>query len=224
MKTLFYPALIFVAVLGVILVGSNILWNTISDQNNVLSKNQETEKMLKTKLSLLQTVGSQVTVDSQAVVAALPATSPVLYVMHNVRSIAQVYGLKLNNFTSGEVSNPTKSTLLSGEIIFEVEGEYSNLVFFMTKIKASAPLVRFDGIKVLNQNSQGPGDYKLSGDMFTYWSALPTTIPSVNQPSNGLTSDEQELLAKMAALAPPTLASGSSVTTTAGGRSDPFSL
>jgi hypothetical protein len=228
MKDIIYPFLALLIIIGLILVSVKLFTDNISGLNSELNTNSEQEKVLNVKLTSLREsrADNTVTPDSQAVVEALPPTNPLLGIMSNVRSQAQLFGLSLGGFSSGAIGGVASEGVSSGEITIDVEGGYQQILVLIENMKGSNPLIRFEGIKILSQGLLGVDNYKFTGDVFSYWAPLPTTLPAVSESFEGLTSEEEDVLAKVDALRSPTVNTLTSlpVATGSAGRADPFSL
>ncbi len=228
MKSFIYPVLALLAVLSLVFVGTKVLFDNISGLNASLGENRKTENSLQNKLTSLQAISPKVTADSQAAIAALPESNPALFVVSQIRSQSRSLGLTLNSFSFGGIAGSTilNKGLSSGEITFEIGGSYKNIAALIDSMKNSAPLVRFDSIKILNQSALGGGVYKFTGDVFSYWAKLPTNLPALSQPFEELSSDEQKILSQISSLnvlTSATVASSPSAGV-ASNRPDPFSL
>ncbi len=228
-RSFMYPIIFLVLILFLFVISSKIFFDNLSSVNAELQKNREMEATLQTKFSSLQRISPAVSASSQVVIAVLPATSPLLNVVSNIRSQALTLGLNLDNFSSGAVvgSDPNQ-TLSSGEIIFDADGGYQNISSLIKILRNSAPITRFDAIKILNQASTGGDSYRFSAHLSVYWASLPKTIPSAQDPFSGLSADEEKVLSDLSTLNIPTLGgaptSSGSATPAGPSRANPFAL
>lgn len=231
MKDIAYPFLALVVIIGLILVSIKLFTDNISSLNSKLGDNTKQENLLQVKLSSLRSAGltDTVSADSQAAIQALPASNPLLSIMANVQSEVQLLGLSLDSFSSTSVVTTADSGgVFSGDVTVDAEGGYKQTLALIENLKSYTPLIRFEGIKILNQGLLGVGSYKFTGDIFAYWAPLPTTLPAVSQSFEGLTDTEQAVLTKISALKAPSLSvlpQNATVATSSAtaGRPDPFS-
>lgn len=225
-KKIFYSAATFLLVVSFAVFGAKILVDNISFLSDQLQQNKQTEATLQTKLSSLGRVLPQATNDSVAAINALPAGSPVISVMSNIRTQATSFGLTLNNFSSSTVPDTLNKGTLSGEVVFDIDGNYKNIISLIDRIRGTSPVTTFDSIKILSQGSLGGDDYRFTGHLLVYWAGLPTTIPPVSQSFEGLTADEKKILSQISSLnvPPVSVVTGAGNPTTNSNRSDPFSL
>jgi hypothetical protein len=229
-KRFIYPIVFLFVIIFLSFLSAKIVADNISNLNAELQKNRDMEVSLQTKFSSLQRISPAVSSSSQVVIAVLPASSPLLNVVSNIRTQALTLGLSLDNFSSGAVVGVNQNqTLSSGEIIFDADGGYENISSLIAIIRNSAPITRFDAIKILNQASTGGDSYRFSAHLSVYWASLPKTIPSAQDPFTGLSADEEKILSDLSSLNIPTLSgdtSSSSASATPSGpsRANPFSL
>ncbi len=223
LKVLGIPIAILLSVLLLGVISTKLLIDNIFRLNDENSSAQTTETILQSKLNSLQTVNAQVANQSQLSVFALPDAPSVLLAISQIKNQSTFLGLSLNSLLS---SDTTQTTGLSRtEIDFELDGSYANIVEFVNKITNSAPITRFDRIKIIGQG--GGTLYRISANLMSYWAPLPTALPAVDQPLTTLSAEEEKILSQISALQQPSFTqASSSLPTNPGttGRLDPFSL
>lgn len=213
--------------LGVILLGgilTKILVDNVNGLNQDISQGSSAENVLQAKLNSLE--GTDPNLSSQESILslnALPTSSSVLVAFSQIKKLTLTNGLSINNLrSSGDTLNPAK-TIGSTQIDFEVDGTYPSLASFITQLASSAPVLRFDTIKITSQNSGEAKVYRLAASLFSYWAPLPTKLPAIDEPITKLTDDEQKILNRISVLTQPIFSvGGTAVEATSSGRPDPF--
>lgn len=224
-KILSTPLLILGGVVVMFIICAKVILDNISSLNTKASQNQQSESQFQTKLNTLQTISTQVSSDSLAVISALPATNPVLTVVSEIKIQAALLGLTLNDIRSSNATIVPGTQVSTAEIDFNIDGSYVGIASFIEKITNSVPVNRFDTIKINSQSSSGSTLYRLSASLFPFWSPLPTQLPSIDAPVIELTSDEKATLGKITSLQQASI-NGSSLSGTPVNptRTNPFSL
>lgn len=222
------PLLIMLGVLLLFAIGGKVVYDNITSLTQKGDDNSKVEATLQTKLNSLQVAAPSASNDSQLVLAALPASSSVFSEIYQLKQTAISFGLLLNSIESAQAPLLAANPVVSTEVDFEADGTYQNIASFIQKIRTSAPISRFDNIRIANQNSVGNNIFRLTATLFTYWSPLPTKLPSIDDPITELTADEKATVAGALTLSQPNVipvATGNSQTgsTSSGARADPFS-
>ena len=199
-EILIVPVGIFLIVVMLMFVMVKVILDNIGSLNQKLSDNQKTELMLKQKLSSLQTVDAQVSNSTEISAIAMPGTNSVLNATSQIENQAALSNMTINNLTSDNIIKNPAALLNSTEIDFEADGDITSIAGFIAKIKSSTPLMRFDSMKINNQNQGTTNAYRLTAVLYSYWSPLPTTIPAITTAVENLTSDEQNILNQISTL------------------------
>lgn len=166
------------------------------------------------KLSTLQNLGSNLSANSEASSVALPDKNPALIVLSQIKNLAVQNVVSVSNIkTSSSVSPNTN--LSSADLSFDVVGPFPAIFSFLSGIHKIAPITIVDRVRMNETGQTATAAVTVS----SFWSALPTQIPAVDQPVNTLTSDEQTILTSVSTLVPPQF---SELSPAQGGRANPF--
>ena len=223
LKLLGMPLAILTGILLLALISTQIIINNLSTLNSQINDNQKKVDMLQQKLSLLQTVGNEPSNSNQPVVVttALPAKNSALAALNEIQTSASSSTLVITNLTSSNITLKANSALATTEIDFEADGQYGSIASFIEKLKNSAPITRFNSIKI-SGGGTGSNFYRLSASIFSYWAPLPTTLPAISESITGLTPDEQKIYNQVSALDSGGVFIQSSSLPVNSGRSNPF--
>ncbi len=177
---------------------------------------EKDQNVLKQKLTLLQSINDTLATGSSAAVAALPANNPSLVVVSQLKNLSISNGVSISGIKAGaETLDPSGLSKVS--INFIVAGNRPSVISFLTSIETIAPITLIDKIKM----NEGSGQTIANVSVKSFWSALPKTLPDLNQPITDLTAAEKKTLIEVSGLVQPVF---EEVTPTeGGGKSDPFS-
>lgn len=187
----------------------------VTDLRTQLNSLQKDQTVLSQKLNILQSLSQTLSQGSGFAMSAFPEDNPALTVISQLKRIAPTGGVSLTNIKAGaEVKD--KSGLSRVDVSFEATGPRSSVLAFIKDIQTLAPITLVDKVKITELGGIAKADVSVK----SFWSALPTSIPSVAQPITDLTSQEKSVLGTVSSLLQPSLTNVSPVS---GGKSDPFS-
>lgn len=216
------PLFVFFGLIFLSIIAGKIVINNVSSLTQQISDNKGMENQLSAKLTSLKTLNSPQTGDQlKALELDLPEVNPVFEAMSKIQSVGINKDLVIGNFNSSNITSGKDNPVSTSEIDFTAEGTYAGLLAFISTLKDYFPITRFDSIKILNQNSNGISNYKLSAAVSTYWSALPSLLPSIETPVTELTSAEQTQVLKIRSLQAVNLVSTATASATMG-KTNPF--
>src|SRR5258708_7664018 len=225
LKLLSIPLGILLVIFALGFISGKIILDNISRLNGELSNNTTSENMLQTKLSSLQKINDVVSSESQAAIIALPGTNSVISTLSEIQTQAVLFGLTINNIRSSDLQLAGQTnTAVETDIDFNADGSFTNIASFIKAIKNSAPINRFDTLRISTQSLSGVNLYRLNATLATYWAPLPTTIPAITEPLVQLSGDDQKFLNQISVLVPAAFTAASSSASVNSPRADPFSL
>ncbi len=215
-----YPVLLLISVVIFMLVSLSIIGNNIMRLKDDNDQAVKTEALLRTKLASLQNISGKVVDQSQAVLKALPEKSSVISAISQIKAFASQAGITVSNISTGGVIG--KGTINSTQLSFEADGQFANMAAFLAQISNSAPIMRFDTIKITS-GLNSANIFHLAADLTSYSAPLPEKIPSIGEPITTLTAEEQKSLSQISSLSQPNLGfSLEEISSTPPGRLDPF--
>ncbi|CAN5324904.1 hypothetical protein BH10PAT1_BH10PAT1_4260 [soil metagenome] len=224
MKKLAIPVTILVGVIILMLISGKIAIENIFRLHNEISNSQTIENMLQQKLNSLTSVSPTISEQSSVLLQAVPSSNSSLDAISLIQNQTLLSGLLLNNLNSQSSIVEPSTAINSTEIDFSASGSYSNILQFITKIRTSLPITRFDSLKIKGSNISNTDTYNLTATIFSYWATLPNTLPSIDQPIVALTPDEQKLVSQITSFSENTvnISNGTSPESLTKGRTNPF--
>jgi hypothetical protein len=177
---------------------------------------QTQKNVLTQKLDILQNVNSTLGTAPDLATSALPAGNPSLLTISQLKTLAITNGIILTGIKAGtEIADP--SGLSRNDVSFEATGTREQVLAFLKGINTFAPINVVDTIKMNEQS----GLTKATTTVKSFWSPLPTKLPSVTQAISDLTPDERVILSSVTSLTQPTFLALPPANTA--GKTDPFS-
>lgn len=215
-KITLMSSLPLLAAIILFIIAGNIGFSQISNIRDQIDQATKDQNVLQQKVTLLNSVAANAGTQSNAASLALPDSNTTLAALSQLKNLATSNTTVISNIrASGEAKD--SSGLSRVDISFDLEGTLDQVTNFMKSVKTVAPVMNVGSVKI-----SGSGDTtKASLLTSTYWSALPTTLPSTNQVEQSLTPDEENTLATLQSLTPPTIIGITPQAT--GGRPNPFS-
>lgn len=223
-KLLSVPLLILVAIIVLMLFSVKIIVGKISSLNSDLAKANENHNSLQQKLNSLQQIAPSISDDSANLLAAIPGQNSVIDAIMTLKYEASTLNLAITSLTSNSTNPIPGNQINTTEIDFQISGTYPNLFSLMEKLKNSAPIVHFSSIKI-KSDSPDTDIYTLKASIQSYWASLPTSIPSITEPIQDFTPEEQKIMSSTAKLERPVVnigESSSTSTSSASGKTNPF--
>lgn len=174
------------------------LYSRISLERLKLERVRKDGQVLQQKQVFLQEVREQVLSLSDSTLLALPDTNSALLEISQLKSIADKNAVTLENLGVGG-EDTTKGEISTVILSFDALGKFDNVLSFLVEIQNYAPLARLENVKM----AQAGDSTLVRAGLKVFWSALPTTIPAINEPIVQLASNEQEVLNILLELSPP---------------------
>jgi Tfp pilus assembly protein PilO len=189
----------------------------VGEQSIKIKKLQKENTVLTQKVKLLSSVATNVQDGANLVTITLPESNSSLAVVSQIKLTALENELVIGNLKSGaEVKD--SSGLSRADISFEIDGAKTKIIDYLNSLTKVAPIIVVDKVK-LSETENGA---RASVTVKAFWTALPKTLPSINQSINDLTEKEIQVLDDIGTLRQPQFV-GSSVETSGEGKVDPFS-
>lgn len=190
----------FLVVIALFVVVLNNGYSQIRTQLASLKTTRNTENTLKTKFDKLREVSPGVINNSDSVIIALPDKNPGILMVSQMRLFSINNALTLTKVElkdSSKINDQLAKMQLSGE--FEMP-DLRSAVNFLHSLINSAPVSTLEELSVKSdQTGIRQGEIKIS----VYWADLPTQLPSLTEPFEELTEEEQNLLTKVAGFTQP---------------------
>ncbi len=196
-KALVYPSVFLIAIAVLLFAVIKIGISQITNEQSELSTLSKNANILSSKESALREVQSSTVSQVDSVLGAVPSQNPILLIISQIKNLGIEKGVTISKLQAGGVSG-VQTTLLSGDISFDVEGNVSPILDFVKTIASASPLMTVEKISL----SETSGSALASIVLKSYWAPLPIKIPSTTDPLSGLTPDEQKTLVKVQDLVP----------------------
>lgn len=172
------------------------------------------KNILADKLNTLRSLAPNLATSSEISSIALPEKNPALVTLSQIKNLATQNVVALSNIRTSSSAGGTAS-LLSTSLSFEVTGPSQGIISFLNGVHNIAPITIVNKIKL---NETG-GTTQAEVTVSSFWAALPTQIPAVDQAVNTLTPDEQTVLNNLSSLTQPQF---SNLSPSQAGKADPF--
>jgi hypothetical protein len=200
-----------VVILLFLLVGKFSI-GQVANLKSEINKVKKTESVLNKKLSTLLAVSQTTTLGANAALSALPKSIPSLQVVSQLKTLASVNQVVLNNIKASIVGSTDPSDLSYLNTAFDLSGSEEQILQFIKSIDTIAPITLIDKMSL----AENGGLYTANISARTYYAPLPTKIPTITQSVDDLTSTEKVLLTQISNLSQsevvePVYASGSAV-------------
>lgn len=213
---------ILIAVLPLVVVSILIIvvgkfgLSKISEVRSALTKAQGDRTLLTQKSNTLRTVLSSARDVADVALITLPETNPALAVVSQIKLVASENSVLISGVKSGsEVAD--KTGLSRSDISFNISGPRVSVLAFIKAIQNIAPIIVVDKIKI----SENGGLVDSSISVKSFWSPLPTKLPSLTTQITDLTPAEKQLITDMGSLRKPVFVIVPP--STGAGKTDPFS-
>ncbi|QQG41384.1 MAG: hypothetical protein HYV90_04470 [Candidatus Woesebacteria bacterium] len=215
-KQILVAVLPLLAVSILIVVVGKFGLSKISEVRTALTKAQADKVLLTQKFNILRTVLVSVGDAADVSLMALPQTNPALAVASQIKLVASENSVLISGVKSGsEVAD--KTGLSRSDISFNISGSRTGVLAFIKGIQNIAPLIVVDKIKISENN--GVVDSSIS--IKSFWSPLPTKLPSITTQVADLSAAEKQLITDMGSLRKPVFVVVPP--STGAGKTDPFS-
>lgn len=189
--------------------------NQISSQMKTLNELSGSEKKLEEKANLLKNMGPIVVDQADQTVIAIPEKNPAVVMLFQLSNLANEKELIV---TEKEVAVPSRSKdgIESSIVTLKAVGQIEQILPYLLEIKTLAPLSNIIEVNMKEDKTFLEIETKVA----VYYSDFPTTIPSVAQPVNKLSKNEEQIYERISDLRLPNLSELSPNDPTI--REDPF--
>jgi len=165
-----------------------------------LTEQEKRIEVLKTKLDLLKEVQDKVLEESNSAVVAIPKSDIALLKMYQISLLAKKYGVTVTEKTASSLEPAEGDKAVLGVFRFTVTGDFGNTLSFLENLEKVAPISVLNDISIDKQEEL----VSMKANISSFWSPLPKQIPSLTEPINRLSNQEQEILTKISTLENPT--------------------
>jgi Tfp pilus assembly protein PilO len=197
----FIPPLIFLGALIIVsILIARLGFVRLTKQRETLTEAKKNESVLTQKEGILRSVATEIPIYAKTVALVLPEKNPAITMITQLKNLAVLNAVTLGNFKVGAAAgNETLSTL---DITFGIDGEITQVVGYINSIRSLAPVSTLEKSKI----NQSTGVVRADVTIRLYFSAFPKKLPALAEPQRELSSDERDLLTKLAGLTlPPTI-------------------
>lgn len=234
--------ILIVSVLGIVLGVVPIVQKTIVMNTQFNSLSAEVV-VLKNKVSLLESIDEgSMRNNVQTLLSAVPSDKSIPTLLWTLDGLSAKTGVAAGNFSLAKLGSlATESAkrvtadeqAVGGNIVpfsMDISGSLDQIRGFLASSVSVRRLIRIRTftVRFAKRSTEATGSANMISanlEMDTYYSPLPTTIGSVNQPLTALTSTDDDLIAKVAQMQ---LMQSTSLTlpspSTGAVKPDPFSL
>jgi hypothetical protein len=214
-KFMIIPLAIFVLIMSLLAGSVYFELGQINLIKAKLTEGKKNQKLLATKVSILQNVTNVIPIDLTSINFALPEKGIAIYGMSQVKSQASTLGLIITNLRTGSVIQE-KNGVSKATISFDVEGNEQTIYDYLGLFSKLLPLMKVDKVSI----SKLDGIVKASTTISVFSGELPQRIPSITSPVTDLTNDELLTLKEISTFSPPQFVIPAPFSDTA--KEDPF--
>lgn len=174
-------------------------YSRITKQLSEYRSAQGSEKVLSDKLEILRQVEAEISTGAESTVIALPNKNPGIFSISQLRLLSSENGFVIENL---ELANELRDQDVDKmDLKMDLVGQdLPSVVNFLTNIQALAPIMT---ISEVNIEVEKEGGWLTKMQVSIYWSSLPTTLPKIDERTQGLTQQEVQILTKVSNLKPP---------------------
>ena len=186
------PVAIFVVIFCLLLFTTIFGVKQINDIRSKISDAKKVESGLNNKISTLRTVDTKISENITFVDVALPNRASALYAMNQVKVKAFKFNVLVSNLRSGNAvseDNLIESNLIS----FDLDGKIFDIYSFLESFTTTLPIANITKAKI----SLVGDSSKTAVSLSVYSTELPKQIPSVTSSVDGLTTEEEKILAEI---------------------------
>jgi hypothetical protein len=164
-----------------------------------ISKVQEEENVLTSKLTVLKSLSESAVKNVSLVTMAFPGSNPSITTVSQLKNIALKNGVIVTGIKSTG-SSASSNDIFSADTTFQTTGTRSAIMAFLKNIEEIAPLTRVEKVRI----SENAGLTIANIGTKSYWAPFPKTIPSVTGIVTDLNTSEKQLLVQIMGLIQPT--------------------
>ena len=197
-KYIIKPIAILVIVVVAFLISLYVGYGQITNLNNKISKEKETEKTLIKKVAILRRVNQLIPGDTTFLDVAMPSRGAILFGLNQVKNQANASGLLINNIKT--TSATSVSDISENTITFSIDGDENTIYKFMETISKSLPLMNITKAQV----SKSAESTNATMTIRIYTAALPKELPALNSAVIDLTESEIKTLSELQTFTMPT--------------------
>lgn len=194
------PILIYsfigITIFGLIIYVTNLSYTKITSANTRIKALETQNNTLQEKVDDLKSIDSTILGKSEDVVLALPEDDPALLSIYEIRKKIDENDLIMSKVGNASVGGKEKESYKNGGLDFAIDGDLDSILKFLLSTKEILPIVNIKSVTYQLSVRAGFGS-ESNITFLTYWSALPTEIPPINEPIKSLSSDEEDLLSEI---------------------------
>lgn len=218
-KPFVLPVLTFAVVVVLSSTLGKFLLEKIFEARSQITSLESQNRLLEAKQQLLSSFSDEeVKRQTGAVSLAVPSESPSIPLLSLVRTLANENAVVISDFRVEE-SQEAKKTARQVQASFSGQGSIFSIISFLRSVGDSVPLTKVSGIKFTVSGINI--DAKLT--VVSSWAPVPQELGKVENPIEGISSAEKELLGKLSGLKKPQIFVSSGGSEPAG-KPDPFSF
>lgn len=197
-RILLRPLALICAMVILAAVIYNVGVSRVSQENAQLATAKKNEAVLAERATTLESVSGTVTSQAKAADAAVPNLNPGLVTLSQLRSLAAKTSLTVIDFGVGSEIRDI-GTLSRVEVSVTVEGQFGNVISFISQLNTIAPIAVPGKIRITSSGGLSRGLVAVS----SYFSPLPTKLPALTEPVTKLTTAETDTITKVTSLSQP---------------------
>lgn len=188
------PLIIIVASIFLVVSLFNTTYPKIRSELDKYNNDRKTISLLDQHLSILKEFKAGVLDDrSDITYMVLPDKNPGAFAFSQLKLLAVENKLRVKDIKFAASSGVDES-VNKANISYNFEADNINTTLkFLTDLQNVAPLMTPDGVDISIKN--GSVDVKLN--TVVYWKSLPKSLPSLTEPIKDLTTEEENLIAKI---------------------------
>ncbi|MBI3396857.1 type 4a pilus biogenesis protein PilO [Candidatus Woesebacteria bacterium] len=203
--TFVIPIVSFVVLIILSVVVTNVGYGKISEQKRKIDEMTKKESLLRQKVQTLQNIDANVISHTDDVVFAIPDFDSGPVVLAQIKTVAQERNITVDSLSVTQTSKE-QSDIHKVNVRLSVSGEITNILEFVKSLQNIAPIYNVSSVTLgVGEATAGTVSTSVTADISgeSYWAAFPKTISDSAQA--GLTSEQNDILLKIAALRKPLL-------------------
>lgn len=169
----------------------------ISEQNSTLNEARKAQEVLQQKESLLRQIETEVSSQVDVLANVVPEKNPALIMISQLKNLAAVSGITITTFKIGAQNDAGVVSFVN--LSYDADGDLVSVISLLNTIKTLAPISTIDTVKINQQGGVASANVRIR----VYFAGYPTKLPSLTEPVNELTSEEETLLETLSGLSLP---------------------
>ena len=194
-KIIAIPLLVILGTIVITIYTVNFAYLRITANLEEVGRIRKLQNTLTERVNVLKEFQAGVLDDrSDLVYTALPDKNPATAIVSQLRTQIKERELTMTGISSLAPTDFNEK-IQEGEITYKVDSpDIIPILGILDSLSSIAPVTAIAEVTIVKDNS---GSYAAELKLPTYWSPLPTELPSLDEPIEDLTPEERELMARI---------------------------